>query len=275
MSENPVDAKQVEKYQVMLEKDPESLVFAPLVDAYRKMGMLELAVQEGLKGARKHPKFAGGRIALAQALMAREQLESAAKELKAAIELSSENIKAFSLLADCLVKLKYPKEALKAYKMVLFLNPNDEKALSAVKKLESITADEFDDDLFEMLPLNTLEEKIPELSPLEDEIPKELPQSFRQIDRVISLVDAFIVRNEFEKARHLLNENSGLSKEEPEVIKRLKLLNQFIEEPRENTPQTHSAMSSLKQLEKEEKIKKLKLLLTRISDKKEQMGPLL
>ena len=232
MSENPVDAKQVEKYQVMLEKDPESLVFAPLVDAYRKMGMLELAVQEGLKGARKHPKFAGGRIALAQALMAREQLESAAKELKAAIELSSENIKAFSLLADCLVKLKYPKEALKAYKMVLFLNPNDEKALSAVKKLESITADEFDDDLFEMLPLNTLEEKIPELSPLEDEIPKELPQSFRQIDRVISLVDAFIVRNEFEKARHLLNENSGFSKEEPEVIKRLKLLNQFIEEPR-------------------------------------------
>ncbi len=36
-----IDASTVEKYQMILGKDPTSQVFAPLAEAYREMGMLQ------------------------------------------------------------------------------------------------------------------------------------------------------------------------------------------------------------------------------------------
>lgn len=275
MADEPVDTKLVEKYQLMLEKDPNSLVFAPLVDAYRKMGLLEQAVEEGVRGVREHPNFASGRIALARVLIERVQYDDAVKQLEAAVKLSPENIMAFQLLADCLVRLKRPKEALKSYKMVLFLNPKDEKAQSSVKKLESVTADEFDDELFQMLPLNSLAPEDVEdlsLSPLDEGEPQANSQGPSQLDRAISLIDAFIVRNDFEKAAEVIRQSEPYYPDAKELQKRRKLLNQIGEF--EDAPETEESIAaepviSRDRQARQRKIKRLKVLLARISDKAE------
>ena len=48
----------IERYQLTLERDPKSQVFAPLSEAYRKMGLLEEAFRISTRGVQFHPIFA-------------------------------------------------------------------------------------------------------------------------------------------------------------------------------------------------------------------------
>lgn len=211
----------VERYQLILEADPKSKVFAPLAEAYRNMGLHKEALQICIQGVQYHPDFSGGRVALARLLIDEGNLKSAIDHLQRAIEISTENVLAQILLAETHIKLKNPKEALKAYKMVLFLNPQHERALKAVKKLESLTADEYDDDVFAMRPLSgeTLSEEAP--MPLE---PMPVSNTMRSLDRFMSLADAYLIRNDFERAEAVLREAHSALGDHPEVLRRLKLL---------------------------------------------------
>jgi tetratricopeptide (TPR) repeat protein len=213
----------IEKYQLLLEKDPKSQVFAPLTEAYRKMGLTEEAFRIAVRGVQFNPNFSGGRIALAKVFLDRDNVPGAIDELEKTVDLSPDNILAHSLLGDCYLKTKRPKEALRSYKMVLFLAPNNEKAAKTVKKLESLTADEYEDDLFEMKPLPQLDsvgmDRVTPLRPVSS-------QSTGELERILSLTDAYIVRNDIDKAFQTLREAERTFGSHPELIKRLKLVNQ-------------------------------------------------
>lgn len=127
----------VERYQLLYEKDPRSKVFAPLAEAYRKMGLLDEAIDLASRGVQDHPHFASGRVALGKCYVQKGKFLEAAEQLKIAGELSPENLLAHQLLAECYVRLGKPVEALNAYKIVLFLNPNDARVAQLVKTLES------------------------------------------------------------------------------------------------------------------------------------------
>lgn len=218
-----IESALIEKYQLLLQRDPKSQVFAPLTEAYRKMGLIEEAFRIAVRGVQFNPNFGGGRIALARVFLDRDNPEGALAELEKAVELSPDNILAHSLLGDCYLKAQRPKDALRSFKMVLFLAPTNEKAMKAVRKLESLTADEYEDDLFEM-------RQLPELDQLQTEEAAPLkPVAGRptaELDRILSLVDAFIVRNDMEKASAHLKDAERSFGQHPELIKRLKLVNQ-------------------------------------------------
>src|ERR1700722_3369005 len=110
----------VERYQLLYEKNPDSRVFAPLAEAYRRMGLIDEAIDLAEKGVQKHPLFASGRVALGKCLVQKGLFERAVEQLKAAVELSPENLLAHQLLAECYARLKQPFKALDAYKMALF-----------------------------------------------------------------------------------------------------------------------------------------------------------
>lgn len=214
----------VEKYQILLQKDPKSQVFAPLSEAYRKMGLVEEAFRIAVRGVQFNPQFAGGRIALAKIFIDRDNLQGAIDELEKAVELSPDNILAHSLLAESYLRIKMPKSALRSFKMVLFLAPTNEKAQKAVRKLESLTADEYEEDLFEMKPLPHMDalgtEVITPIKPVEGE------RGWSEFDRALSLADAYIVRNDTGKAHEVLRQAEINFGAHPELIKRFKLVNQ-------------------------------------------------
>jgi tetratricopeptide (TPR) repeat protein len=211
----------IERYQLLLEEDPKSKVFAPLAEAYRKMGLLKEALQICTQGVQYHPDFSGGRVALARVLIDSGDISTAIEQLQKAVDLAPENVLAQMILGDCLMRMKNPKEALKAYKMVLFLNPRHDRAQRAIRKLESLTADEYDEDIFALRSLhpNTLQEEA--ALPLE---PLPPSRAIRNLDRYVSLADAFLVRNDFDRAQQVLLEAQQNLGPHPEIERRLKLL---------------------------------------------------
>ncbi len=241
MDSSNINLDFIERYQKLYEKDPKSKVFAPLGEAYRKMGLLKEALNVLQIGVRLHPHFASGRIALARVFIDNKNFEAAIEQLLAATEVASENLLAHKLLADCYLNIRDTKKALRAYKMVLFLNPNDALAQSHVKKLESITADEYDDEIFEMRPLRS------EMAPLRNLKKTHLEENInvnsatykeRHIERILSLADAFISRLDLDRALETLNSAENSLGVHPEITKRKKFIQSRIDEAHElSSPQ--------------------------------------
>jgi tetratricopeptide (TPR) repeat protein len=228
-----VNAEFIERYQKLYEQDPKSRVFAPLAEGYRKMGLLKEALEVAEMGVKTHPTFPGGRVALGRIYADTARPHDAEREFRKAAELSPENLLAHQLLAETCLKLKKTKDALRAYKMILFLNPDNDRALKAVRKLEALTADEYDDEIFAMKPLR---EAVREWDVLDLESPKHpaAPAGLAQneekksrfLERVLSLADAYMTRSDIDRALDALNEAERLLGPHPEVIKRLKLIHQ-------------------------------------------------
>lgn len=257
----------VEKYQELYQKDPKSKVFAPLAEAYRKMGMLKEALQICERGVNLHPHFSSGRVAYAKVLMDQNNFETAVTHLEKAVELSPENLLAHSLLAECYLKVRDVKKALRAYKMALFINPFDTRSAQMIKKLESLTADEYDNDLFEMKPLlgilskhDFLSEKLSEEKPSTAKEPGFIQQ--RQLERILSLTDAFIARNDAENALRTLQKAEELVGAHPEIERRQKLLSNR-DEPRAAPTQNMTQNTQKRALDH------LEILLQRINERRD------
>ena len=222
---NSINPELIERYQLLYQKDPKSKVFAPLAEAYRKMGMIEEAFQLAKEGVQNHPHFPSGRVALAKILIEKKKIEEAADHLQHAVDISPENILAQSLLAKSLMDLRRPKEALKAYKMLLYLNPGHVVAQNAVKRLESLSAEDYDSDVFSF---KHLKENLDNVDFIErqhgSEDPQGAHQTQRYLERMISLADAFIVRNDIERAILTLEKAKERLKKQPEIERRLQML---------------------------------------------------
>jgi len=254
----------IERYQLLLQKDPKSQVFAPLTEAYRKMGLLEEAFRIAVRGVQFNPSFSGGRIALAKVFLDRDNLAAAVDELEKAVELSADNILAHQLLAECCLRSKRPKDALRSFKMVLYLAPGNEKAAKAVKKLEALTADEYDDDLFEMRPLNQVDTPKTEDTPagLKPMAPAGISSD---LERSLSLADAYIVRNDTDRALATLKEAEMYFHGHPEITKRVKLVSQRSQEQTDPTPVEKPLNRNTEALDR--KIRYLRALLTHIQER--------
>lgn len=263
----------VERYQIEFEKNPQSRIFAPLAEAYRQMGMLEEALRICTKGVQIHPDFAGGRVALAKILIDRKDLAGALTHLENAIRISPDNLMAHLLSGEILLELRRPKDALKAFKMVLFLNPSDQRALKAVRKWEFLSADEYDEELFKMRPVFKSEPELLEpLGPVEQAKKEAIPKlSFawrmREIERAISLADAFTVRGELEKAQRVLGDARHKLGAAPEIDKRLTLLERR-SQLEDETPSTSDFSGEIDA--RARKLAKLETFLRRISERRSE-----
>ena len=224
------DAQLIEKYQKLYFDDPTSNAFAPLSEAYRKAGMLKEARDLCQKGLDHNPHFAGGHVAMARSLIDLNQLSTAIEHLTTAVRLAPENLLAHELLGQSYLQSQKPKAALSAFKMLLFVAPEHEDAQEIVKKLESITADEYEEDTFQMKPLAGAQKNwyIDDLQVADSyEATKEEKRDFhmeRVLERLISLADAYMVRNDIENATEVLKRAESQYGPDPELVKRLNLI---------------------------------------------------
>jgi tetratricopeptide (TPR) repeat protein len=216
-----IDNQTMERYKKILSEDPQSQVFAMLAEGFRQRLQLKEAEKIAKNGVERHPKFPGGILVLGKILRDQKRFDEASSLFQTVIEMDSQNLLAYQSLGDLYLELSRPKEALKYYKMVLFLNPQSAKAQKVVQKLESLTADEYDTDVFEMAPLDSIKPPPTEnLAPMMNQNP---PMN-RGLQRMLSLIDAFIVRNDLSRAQHLLSETEVEYGEHIEISQRRKML---------------------------------------------------
>lgn len=276
-----VNLKFIEKYQKILMKDPKSKVFAPLAEAYRKMGMAHEAISVANQGVKNHPQLVSGRVALGRALCDNNQFEEALEHLKIATDLSPDNLLAHSCLGKVYLRLREPKLALRSFKMALFLNPSDAEAQKVISKLESLTADEYDDDIFAMTDLKNVVFDQSGQKNLQREQPfernkegvtlKSHPQERalqRALQRALSLIDAFIIRNDIEKARKVIHNTKLEFGPSKELENRLRIIENRVEDSDAEEEPSEEAQRikpvNYQQLLLEEKENKLKSLLHRV-----------
>lgn len=243
-----VSSATIENYQKILSEDPQSKIFAVLADAYRELGMLDQAEKTAKNGIRRHPQYVSGFVALGRVLIEQKRYTEALESLARATGLDPQNLLAQHLLGTAYLQLQQPKEALRAFKKVLFLNPQSEKAKKAVQKLESLTADEYEDEVFEMTKLPS-------------EKPSPTTNKAFQLERTLSLVDALIVRNDIEKARDLVEISLKTNPEHAGLLSRYELLS---EGPFEESAQNISPMPMREQMIFDRKVARLERLLQRI-----------
>ena len=125
------------KYENVLEKDPRSRVFAPLAEGYRKLGLIEKAMEVLQKGIRFNPDYLMGYLGLASCYFDLEQYQMAYSTLRPIVGLNRDNIKLQRLFGETCLKVDQKEEALDTFKYLLFLNAKDQQAIEMVYTLES------------------------------------------------------------------------------------------------------------------------------------------
>ena len=124
------------KYYGLYKKNPRSKVFAPLAEAFRKLGMIDDALKILKDGIRHHPNYALGYIVLSHCYYDLQKYELTYNTLRPIISQNADNISLQKIFAQACIHLGHLEEALDTYKYLLFLSPRDKFFASEVKKLE-------------------------------------------------------------------------------------------------------------------------------------------
>jgi tetratricopeptide (TPR) repeat protein len=124
------------EYLRRYQQDPTSRVFAPLAEAYRRLGQIDEAIEVCKEGLEHHPDFQGGRVALAKCYIDKKMFLEARAELDRVIQFVPENLLAQRLLGEVSLALKDRVRALHCFKMALMLSPSDVGLAERVHALE-------------------------------------------------------------------------------------------------------------------------------------------
>lgn len=207
---------EIEYLQNELTENPKSLNFVRLAELYLQREMATEAknlVQQSLKF---NPHSVSGLLLFSRILKQESQLENCLSYLDKATQLAPDNWHAWLLKAEANTELQKGKAALYCFKKVLLLNPNHSFARRTVAKLEVLTADDYEEDLFSLQSLHQADLKksaAPEPASAWTKIPGSL-------ERSLALVDALTVRLDTIKALQLLNDCTQKYGSHPEIESR-------------------------------------------------------
>jgi tetratricopeptide (TPR) repeat protein len=118
----------IAQYTEILAKDPQSTVFVPLAETYRKMGFLDDALEIAEKGIAALPMYSPGYTALGRVHAQRGAFQDAAAAFAKAIDRDKESLAAIKGLAQVRVKSEDKEAARELLEKVLSLKPDDEMA---------------------------------------------------------------------------------------------------------------------------------------------------
>lgn len=160
----------LERYLKEFQDNPRSRIFAPLAEAYRKSGLVDEAIDICKEGLQYHPNFISGMVALARAYLDKGLYTATIRELEKVVSEAPDNYLAQKLLAQSYLLVGDNNNALKAYKMVLYLNPKDIESKTVVSKIESKNQDLLDESVEEIMEdvLEDIQEDAP-LLPFKDD----------------------------------------------------------------------------------------------------------
>lgn len=150
--------KDIEKLKEKIAKDPNSKLFVPLAEEYRKEGMVEEAIEVLRAGLEKQPGYMSARVALGKIYLEKGLQKEAREEFENVIKMIPDNLYSQKKLAEIYRDSGETDLAIKAYRTVLKLNSMDEDAGNSLRELESSIEEAVPEESFTMEPTAHAEE---------------------------------------------------------------------------------------------------------------------
>ena len=139
-----VDLAELERYLRIFQENPDSRVFAPLADMYRRLGRIAEAEEICREGMQRHPYYAGGRVALAHILLEASRFDEALVEADAVVTYYPDNLLARKILIRVLGGMNLLDRAKREYGALCALapqmasDPEIERALQGPSKAKNL-----------------------------------------------------------------------------------------------------------------------------------------
>ncbi len=163
MAQDPVITSAIRRYEERLAKDPTSLAFAPLAEAYRKAGRTREAIALCEAGIRRFPDYAMARVILAKAYLAEGNDEGALVELTTVVSRVPGDVQCHRMLADLAVTRGDLERVVAHLERVVALDPADRDSRAVLDLLRGREPGEgsailrlLDDDTFVTVTFGTI-----------------------------------------------------------------------------------------------------------------------
>jgi len=137
--------EEIDRLKEKISKDPNSKLFVPLAEEYKKAGMFDEAIDALNQGLERQPNYLSARVSLGKIYIERGMPAEARTEFEQVIAAIPDNLYAHKKLAEIYRDLGEQQHAIREFKTVLQLNPMDEWAaasLSAIEQGPEISAEE-------------------------------------------------------------------------------------------------------------------------------------
>jgi tetratricopeptide (TPR) repeat protein len=118
-----VDLNELERYLRIYQENPDSRVFAPLADMYRRLARYREAEQICREGLQRHPYYAGGKVALAYILLDTNRLAEAYQEIESVVTYYPDNLMARKILIRVLMGMGQVEKAQREHAALLHIAP--------------------------------------------------------------------------------------------------------------------------------------------------------
>ena len=126
--DDPATLSAIRRYEDRLAKDPTSLAFAPLADAYRKTGRSRDAIQLCRRGLERFPQYVTARLILAKALLDDGDADGAMSEVRIILETSPHEAQAHRLAGDLYRRAGALADAVAHLEHAVRLDPGDRES---------------------------------------------------------------------------------------------------------------------------------------------------
>jgi tetratricopeptide (TPR) repeat protein len=128
----------IERLKEKIGKDPNSKLFVPLAEEYKKAGMLDEAIEVLVNGLEIQPGYLSARVSLGKIFIDRGLMHEAQAEFEKVIGAIPDNLYAHKKLAEIYRDLGEKDKSIREFKTVLKLNPMDEWAAASLSEIEQV-----------------------------------------------------------------------------------------------------------------------------------------
>jgi tetratricopeptide (TPR) repeat protein len=128
--------QEIERLKERVDKDPNSKLFVPLAEEYKKAGMPDEAIDALTKGLERHPGYMSARVSLGKIYLEKGMLSEAGTEFEKVVSAIPDNLYAHKKLAEIYRALGEREKAVAEFRQVLKLNPTDEDSTKSLAILE-------------------------------------------------------------------------------------------------------------------------------------------
>lgn len=127
----------IKRLKEKIERDPNSKLFVPLAEEYKKAGMYDEAIDVLIKGLEKQPNYLSARVSLGKIYIEKGMYNEAKEEFEKVTEVIPDNLYAHKKLVEIYKEIGDRDKTIYELKKVLEINPSDEWASAMLVKMQA------------------------------------------------------------------------------------------------------------------------------------------